>query len=212
MHGGERELRSLYLPPFKRAIIDSGATSIMSSYNSYDGIPTVADPRLLQDILRTEWGYEYYVISDAGGTARVANSFAMCATTDDACITLETLPNGNDVEMGGGYYSFEMIPQLVEEGKLSEDVLDTAVGRVLRAKFKMGLFEKPYAGVPIKKIYGYLNTKEHKKVARQLDTESVVLLENHDKTLPLKKDANVAVIGPMAHGYVNVSASSIEPT
>lgn len=69
--------------------MDSGATSIMSSYNSYDGIPTVADPYLLTDILRGEWGYEYFVISDAGGTARLDNAFNVCGVEDHACITLE---------------------------------------------------------------------------------------------------------------------------
>lgn len=69
--------------------MDSGATSIMSSYNSYDGIPTVSDPHLLNDILREEWGYEYYVISDAGGTARLANAFQVCPLEDNECITLE---------------------------------------------------------------------------------------------------------------------------
>ncbi|KAM5363718.1 hypothetical protein ACJZ2D_011865 [Fusarium nematophilum] len=203
VHGGERELRSLYLPPFKRSIIDGGATSIMSSYNSYDGVPVVSDSHLLTDILRDEWGYEYYVISDAGGTARLANAFYVCELEDNECITLEALPAGNDVEMGGGYWSFEAIPELVESGKLDENVLNTAVSRVLRAKFTMGLFEKPFTGVADNKIWDYMNTKKHKKVARDLDTESIVLLENHQNTLPLKKDANVAVIGPMAHGYVN---------
>lgn len=107
--------------------------------------------------------------------------------------------------MGGGHYSFETIPDLIETGELDSDILDTAVSRVLRAKFAQGLFEKPYSGVPDDKIYDVLNTKEHKELAQQLDAESIVLLENHDNILPLKKDANVAVIGPMAHGYVNVS-------
>lgn len=106
--------------------------------------------------------------------------------------------------MGGGYYSFESIPDLIESGKLSEEVLDTAVSRVLRSKFTLGLFEKPFTGVADKDIFKYINTKEHKQIARQLDSESIVLLENHENILPLKKDANVAVIGPMAHGYVNV--------
>ncbi|KAK7407935.1 hypothetical protein QQX98_009897 [Neonectria punicea] len=203
VHGGERELRSLYLPPFKRAIIDSGATSIMSSYNSYDGVPVVSDAHLLSDILREEWGYEYYVISDAGGTARLANAFFVCEIEDNECITLEALPNGNDVEMGGGYWSYEIIPELIESGKLDSKVLDTAVSRVLRSKFKMGLFENPYPGVPAEKIFDHINTKKNKQLARELDTESIVLLENHDNTLPLKKNAHVAVIGPMAHGYVN---------
>lgn len=107
--------------------------------------------------------------------------------------------------MGGGYYSYESIPSLVESGKLSESVLDTAVSRVLRAKFKLGLFENPYTGVADDDIFKYINTPAHKKIARQLDSESIVLLENHENVLPLKKNANIAVIGPMAHGYVNVS-------
>ncbi|KAL7893609.1 glycoside hydrolase family 3 protein [Trichoderma sp. SZMC 28014] len=203
VHGGERELRSLYLPSFKRAIIDSGATSIMSSYNSYDGVPMVANSAVLTDILRGEWGYEYFVTSDAGGTARLSNAFYICGAEDNDCITLEALPAGNDVEMGGGYYSYQSIPALVESGKLSESVLDTAVSRVLRAKFKLGLFENPYTGVADDDIFKYINTPAHKQIARQLDSESIVLLENHENVLPLKKNANVAVIGPMAHGYVN---------
>ena len=87
---------------------------------------------------------------------------------------------------------------------LDEAILDKAVSRVLRSKFTMGLFEKPFTGVSDDKIWDYINTKKHKKLARDLDAESIVLLENHDNVLPLKKDANVAVIGPMAHGYVNV--------
>lgn len=110
--------------------------------------------------------------------------------------------------MGGGYFSFESIPSLIESGKLSEEVLDTAVSRVLRSKFTLGLFEKPFTGVSDDDIFKYINTEEHKQIARQLDAESIVLLENHENILPLKKNANIAVIGPMAHGYVNVSKSS----
>lgn len=112
--------------------------------------------------------------------------------------------------MGGGYWSFEIIPELVESGKLDEELLDRAVARVLRSKFAMGLFEEPFTGVADDEIFDYLNTDEHKALARQLDGESIVLLENHDNILPLKKDANVAVIGPMAHGLVNVSPPSFE--
>ncbi|KFA61980.1 hypothetical protein S40285_07600 [Stachybotrys chlorohalonatus IBT 40285] len=203
VHGGERELRRLYLPPFKRAIMDSGAWSVMSSYNSYDGVPTVADHHLLTDILRNEWGYEYFVISDAGGTARVADAFSICARDDNECITTEVLTAGNDVEMGGGRYSFEVIPEMIESGSLDEEVLNTAVARVLRVKFEMGLFEEPFSGVPDDEIWDHINTPEHRQLARDLDAESIVLLENHDNILPLSKDANVAVIGPMGHGYVN---------
>ncbi|KAF6836660.1 glycosyl hydrolase family 3 [Colletotrichum musicola] len=203
VHGGPRMLRTTYLPPFKRAILEADAWSIMSSYNSYDGVPTIADHHLLTEILREEWGYEYYIISDAGGTARLGNAFKVCEETDDSCITLSALPAGNDVEMGGGRYSFQYIPELVANGTLPEDVVDTAVSRVLRAKFKSGIFEHPYTGVPDDEVFNYLNTEEHRKLARDLDAESIILLENHNETLPLKKDAHVAVIGPMAHGYVN---------
>ncbi|TLD26637.1 hypothetical protein PspLS_04624 [Pyricularia sp. CBS 133598] len=203
VHGGPRMLRTTYLPAFKRAIIEADAWSVMSSYNSYDGVPTVADKSLLTGILRDEWDYKYYVISDAGGTARLANAFHVCGAADDACITTKTLPAGNDVEMGGGRYSFQHIPELVANGSLSEEVVDLAVARSLRAKFAAGLFEHPYTGVPDDEILDHLNTAEHKQIARDLDAESIVLLENHNNTLPLKKNARVAVIGPMAHGYVN---------
>lgn len=107
--------------------------------------------------------------------------------------------------MGGGSYNFELIPQLVKSGELDIKIVDTAVSRFLRAKFKLGLFEKPYAGSPASDAKKLINTKEHIALAREIDAESIVLLENHNNILPLKKSANIAVIGPMAHGYMNVS-------
>ena len=107
--------------------------------------------------------------------------------------------------MGGGSYNFQKIPEMVESGELSIEVVDTAVSRQLRAKFVAGLFENPFPGVPEEEQADYINTPENIELARQLDAESIVLLENHDNILPLKKDANIAVIGPMAHGYMNVS-------
>ena len=113
--------------------------------------------------------------------------------------------------MGGGSYSFENIPDLVESGKLGVDLVDTAVSRLLRAKFEMGLFENPYLGAPANQTSSLIHTLENVALARQLDSESIVLLENYDQTLPLSKTANIAVIGPMAHGYMNVSRSLIPP-
>lgn len=115
-----------------------------------------------------------------------------------------TLPAGNDVEMGGGSSSFKTIPQLVQSGRLSIDIVDQAVSRVLRAKFAMGLFEQPYLGVAANDLPKHMHTPEAVKLARQLDAESIVLLENRNNVLPLKKSANVAVIGPMAD-FMNVS-------
>lgn len=210
VHGGERELRTTWLPPFKRAIIDGGAFSIMGSYNSYDGIPTIADSHLMTDILRDEWGYNYWLTSDAGATDRLCCAFNMCACKpiDSEAVTLYALPAGNDVEMGGGSYNFANIPQLVEEGKLDISIVDTAVARQLRAKFEMGLFENPYPGVGSNATKSMIHTRKAVELARTLDAESIVLLENHNQTLPLKRDANIAVIGPMAD-FVNVSSSRL---
>ncbi|CAG8954644.1 hypothetical protein HYFRA_00004565 [Hymenoscyphus fraxineus] len=205
VHGGERELRTTYLPSYKRQIIDGGAYSIMSAYSSYDGIPLVANHHILTEILREEWGYKYFVTSDAGGTDRLCKDFKMCETAplDKEAITLYALPSGNDVEMGGGSYSFENIPDLVASGKLSLDVVDTAVSRQLRAKFDLGLFENPYLGAASNETGALIHTPENIALARQLDAESIVLLENHEQILPLSKTSNIAVIGPMAHGFMN---------
>lgn len=205
VHGGERELRTTWLPSFKRAIIDGGAVSIMGAYHSYDGIPSIADYLLQETILREEWGYEYFITSDAGATDRLCCTFKLCQCKtadkpiDREAVTLYTLPNGNDVEMGGGSYNFEIIPQLVEAGKLDIKVVDRAVARQLKAKFALGLFEHPYTALPANETKSVIHTPESVAFARKLDAESIVLLENKNQTLPLSKSANVAVIGPMAN-------------
>jgi beta-glucosidase len=231
VQGGERELRTTWMPPFKRAMMDAGALSTMIAYHSYDGIPAVMDHHTLTDvstfskleigetlisrvcheanrcqILRDEWDYKYFAMSDAGATDRICNAFKLCTPSpniDSRAVTMYALPAGCDVEMGGGSFNYRMIPDLVESGTLDEEIVDTAVSRILRAKFEMGLFEHPYMAVPASQRAKTIHTKEARAVARELDAESIVLLENHNKTLPLKKNANVAVIGPMAHGFMN---------
>ncbi|KAJ4420265.1 hypothetical protein N0V82_004476 [Gnomoniopsis sp. IMI 355080] len=205
VHGGERERLTTYLPSYKRAIIDGGAVSIMSGYHCYDGVPAVADHHVLTEILRDTWGYEYLVMSDAGGTDRVCTAFGMCQASpiDSEAVVSLILPAGGDVEMGGGSYNFQKIPEMVAAGSLNESIVDTAVSRVLRAKFQMGLFEKPFLGVPEDQFSQYINTNETQQLARQLDMESIVLLENHNGVLPLSKTANIALIGPMASGLMN---------
>lgn len=222
VHGGERELRTTWLPSFKRAIIDAGAWSIMGAYHSYDGIPSVADDHLQETILRNEWGYKYWVTSDAGATDRLCCTFKLCQCKtadkpiDKKAVTLMTLPHGNDVEMGGGSYNYEKIPQLVEEGSLDIEVVDRAVARQLRAKFEMGLFENPYQGVSPNATNSIIHTDEHVELARNIEAESIVLLENKNQTLPLSKSANIAVIGPMGNitnlGDYVVYRSQYNPT
>ena len=205
VHGGERELRTTWLPSFKRAIIDAGAWSIMGAYHSYDGIPSITDDHLQETILRDEWGYKYWLTSDAGATDRICCSFKLCqcktqdTPIDKEAVVLMTLPRGNDVEMGGGSYNYEEIPRLVAAGTLDVKVVDRAVSRQLRAKFEMGLFERPYQGVPPNATKSIIHTAEHVAVARKIEEESIVLLENKNNVLPLSKSANIAVIGPMAN-------------
>lgn len=205
VHGGERELRTTYLPSYKRAIIDGGALSVMSAYHCYDGVPAVADYHMLTEILRDSWGYDHFVMSDAGATDRLCTSFGLCRASpidSEAVVTL-VLPSGNDVEMGGGSFNFEEIPGMVASGTLDESLVDLAVSRLLRAKFRLGLFENPFPGVPEDEFDQHINTDATQQLARQLDTESIVLLENHGNVLPLSRSASIAVIGPMAHGLMN---------
>ena len=213
VHGGERELRTTWLPSYKRAIIDGGAWAVMSAYSSYDGIPQVADPQTLTEILRDEWGYDFWVSSDAGATDRLAEAFYVCPlplnsyggpiTEGNECIALDALPAGGDVEMGGGSFNYRSIPELVASGRLNEDVVNTAVGRLLRAKFTMGLFEHPYQIAPKSQWHNIINNDYAKQLAREIDRDSIVLLKNDHDILPISKDKKVAVIGPMAQGWMN---------
>jgi len=204
VHGGPRELRTTYLPPFRRAVVDARAHGVMSGYHAYDGVPAVASRELLTRILRDDWRFPYWVTSDAGGTDRLCKAFRLCATNplDGDAIARAVLTAGGDIEMGGGSYSFARIPALVAAGRLDEAVVDGAVARVLRSKFALGLFERPLARVAAAELPRRIRTPEHLRLARELDTESIVLLENHGGVLPLSKTARLAVIGPMAHGYV----------
>lgn len=203
VHGGERELRTTWMPPFKRAIVDAGAWSIMSAYHSYDGIPAIVDHHTLTDILRDEWGYKSWVTGDAGATDRVADAFKMCKHGDMACITQYCLTAGNDVEMGGGSFNYRAIANLTASGKLDMSVVDTAVGRLMWAKFASGLFDNPFPAVSASQRNSTIHTPANVALAREVDRESIVLLENHKKTLPLSKSSKVAVIGPMADGFMN---------
>ena len=213
VHGGERELRTTWLPSYKKAIIDGGTWSIMSAYSSYDGVPQVSDAHTLTDILRTEWGYEFFVMSDAGATDRLASPFYVCPSPlnkfpapvneGNECVTLNALPAGGDVEMGGGSFNYRAIPSLVESGRLDIAMVDLAVTRLLRAKFTMGLFENPYPAAPKSEWTSLINNDEAKALARELDRDSIVLLKNDQEILPISKDKKVAVIGPMADGFMN---------
>ncbi|KAL4892376.1 glycoside hydrolase superfamily [Aspergillus ambiguus] len=199
VHGGERELRTTYLPPFRKAV-EAGAFTVMTSYNSYDGIPSVMNKLILTDVLRGEWDFQYWTTTDYGAPNRLCTTFKMCNDNpiDAEAITMKILPAGQDTESGGSF-NFDKIPDLVNDGSLHISFVDEAVRRVLRAKFDMGLFEDPFPAAAPEDWPNLIHTDKSLEVAKQLDLESIVLLENHNNVLPLNKTiGSIAVVGPFA--------------
>jgi beta-glucosidase len=187
----EQLLREVYLPPF-HAAVDAGAGSLMSAFQDLNGVPASANHHTLTDILRDEWKFNGFVVSDWGATHElIAHGIA----GDDAQAATESLTAGVDMNMVDGAYLHEL-PRLVKSGKVPESVLDEAVRRVLRIKFKAGLFDHPYADANREKTD--ILTPESLQVARKLAQESLVLLQNRGDVLPLSKTQTVAVIGPLA--------------
>jgi beta-glucosidase len=186
----EQLLREVYLPPF-RAAVDAGVGTLMSSFNDLNGVPGVANRHTLTEILRGEWKFDGFVVSDWGA---IHELIAHGTAEDDSQAALEAITAGVDMDMVDGGYA--QIPDLVRSGKLPASIVDEAVRRVLRVKFRAGLFEHPYADPNREKTD--ILAPENLAVARRLAQESLVLLQNNSAVLPLGKSKTVAVIGPLA--------------
>lgn len=194
---GERELHENFLPPFKAAI-DAGALSVMTAYNSVDGIPCTANRALLTDLLRQRWNFNGFVVSDLVSIDGLQGSHRIVDNMQDAGIA--ALSAGVDVDLGAN--SFPELAAAVKAGKMPEAMIDSAVCRVLRLKFGMGLFENPY----VEPQWAKQTVRNHQHVAVALQTacQSVVLLKNEKKCLPLSKNLKrIAVIGPNADNPYN---------
>ncbi len=193
---GERELRTLHLTPFEMVVKEANVYSVMPSYNEVDGIPAHANKFLLNKVLREEWGFEGYVFSDYGSVSHLYNFHFIAKDRPEAAIY--ALQAGVDVEAARPDV-FPHLIQLVKEGQISEELIDRAVTRILTAKFKAGVFEKPYADS--KDVKKNVHTSEHIALARQVAEESVILLKNENGLLPLDKNKlqSIAVIGPNAN-------------
>lgn len=195
---GERSLRQYFLPPFERAV-KSGAGSVMTAYNSIDGIPCSANPWLLKDILRKDWGFTGFVVSDLLSISGLNGGHATAATAEEAAS--QSIHAGLDVDLSGTGYGSHLL-KAVQQGLVESAVLDTAVARVLRMKFNLGLFDHPY--VDEKLVAQKVATAQNKTVARQVARESIVLLKNDQHILPLSKSLKrIAVIGPNADNAYN---------
>src|SRR6266852_3784631 len=187
----EQLLREVYLPPF-HAAVDAGSGTLMSAFQDLNGVPASANHHTLTDILRDEWKFKGFVVSDWSASHEL---IAHGTAADDAQAATQSLTAGVDMDMVDGAYLKEL-PGLVKSGKVPASVLDESVRRVLRTKFKAGLFDHPYADPNREKTD--ILTPESLQVARKLAQESLVLLQNRGDVLPLSKSQTVAVIGPLA--------------
>lgn len=184
--------REFYLPAYKAAI-DAGVAMVMSSFNIIDRIPASANKALFRDILRDEWGFKGVVISDFSA---VDETIAHGLSEDGAQAAQKCIEAGIDIEMMSSHY-LNYGKKLIEEGKISEALIDEAVTRILELKDALGLFENPYKDADPEKEKELHLCEEHRKIARQIAAESVVLLKN-ESILPLKKGIKIGLAGPFS--------------
>ena len=190
----ERELREVYLKPFEACFKEGGAQGVMAAYNSlFNGLPAHANPWLLTEVLREEWGFGGIVVSDYGGVDGVAGAHKLAADLPEAAAMC--LKAGLDITLAN--LDYEDIREAWDRGLLSEEDLDRAVLRLLTVKFSLGLFDEPFADPD--RADRIVRCEEHKRIAAKAARESLVLLKN-DGILPLRpeKNAKIGIFGPGA--------------
>jgi beta-glucosidase len=199
VHMGKRELHEVDLLPFRKGV-EAGAMSIMPAYNEIDGIPCTSNEELLNGVLRQHWGFEGFVITDCGAVNMLASGHDVAEGGEEASAI--SVKAGIDMEMSGAMFAGHLHNAL-QNGLVTEADLDLAVRRILEAKFKLGLFERPYVNPEAAaRVIGCL---EHVELAREIARQGIVLLKNEDKTLPLSKThaGKIAIIGPNADHIYN---------
>lgn len=194
-----RDLYDTYLPAFEACIKEAGAFSVMCAYNRYMGEACCGSPRLLQKILRENWGFQGYVVSDCGAIADIFEHHKISKTGAEAAAL--AVKSGTDLNCGSVYQS--ALREAVQQKLLPEEEINTAVRRLFMARFKLGMFDPPelvkYAGIP----FEVNDSPEHRQLSLRAAQESIVLLKNENNLLPLKQDLKrIAVIGPTANSYL----------
>ncbi len=189
----ERYFREFYLPPYEAAV-KAGAATVMTSFNDYDGVPATGNKHLLTDILRKEWGFRGFVVTDYTGINEMVNHGV---AADDKAAGELALNAGVDMDMQGAVYQ-RFLKKSVEEDKVKLADIDEAVRRILRLKFELGLFENPYKFCDETREKTTLLSPEHRAAARDVARKSIVLLKNEKNLLPLNKNQKIALIGPLA--------------
>jgi beta-glucosidase len=200
----ERTMREVFLPPFK-ACFDAGAQSVMAAYNAWEGVPCSGNYRLLTEILREEWGFEGFVVSDYSGVDGMATGHRYCADYPEAAAA--ALKAGLDVILP--YRSYDQVKEAMDRGLMTEEELDKNVLRILTAKFRLGLFDDPYADPDA--ATALVRCEAHKTLALRAARESIVLLKNNG-VLPLNKAKlrRVGVFGESA-GLIPVGSNYSGP-
>ncbi|HEY3913372.1 MAG TPA: beta-glucosidase BglX [Verrucomicrobiae bacterium] len=181
-----------YLPPYKAAV-DAGVGSVMASFNEVDSIPASANHWLLTDLLRRQWGFQGFVVSDYTAIKEMT-LHGMGTEEHDAELAINA---GMDMDMVSEDY-LKYLKKLVKDNAVSEDLIQTSCRRILEAKYKLGLFSDPFRGCTVQRAEREILTPENRKFSRELAERSFVLLKNVDDTLPLKRSGVVALIGPLA--------------
>ena len=201
---GARELQESFLPPFKKAI-NAGALSVMTSYNSLDGIPSTCSKALLTDLLRTQWGFNGFVVSDLYSIDGIHGTHRVAETKQQAGVM--ALKAGVDADLGA--LAFGRLEDAVQKGMVTEAEIDVAVKRILKMKFEMGLFEHPY--VDAAQAKQLVRSDNNKAVALQVAREVITLLKNQNHVLPLSKSQKVLVCGPNADNVYNMLGDYTAP-
>jgi beta-glucosidase len=184
-----------YLPPYKAAV-DAGAGSFMSSFNTINGIPATVNKWLLTDLLRKQWGFKGFVVSDYTALGEVTNH----GLGDLQTVSELALKAGLDMDMiSEGFLT--TLKKSLKEGKVTQQEIDQACRRVLEAKYKLGLFNNPYKSIDPEREKRDVFTDDNRKFAREIAEHSFVLLKNQDQTLPLKKSGTIALVGPLADNH-----------
>ena len=193
-----------YMYPYQAAV-DASVGSVMASFNEIDGVPATANKWLMTDVLRKQWGFDGFVVTDFTGISEmIAHGIGDLQT-----VSARALNAGVDMDMVSEGFT-GTIKKSIDEGKISMEILDKACRRILEAKYKLGLFDNPYKYCDLKRPKRDIFTKEHRDAARKIAGESFVLLKNDksgssaNPTLPLKKEGTVAVIGPLANTRSNM--------
>ncbi|MBW6492160.1 MAG: beta-glucosidase BglX [Lentimicrobium sp.] len=187
-----------YFLPYKAAV-DAGAGSVMASFNEVDGIPATANRWLMEDVLRKQWGFEGFIVTDYTGIYEMMEH----GMGDFQTVSALALKAGMDMEMVGEGFLLTLKKSLYE-GKITEDQINKACRRMLEAKYKLGLFDDPYRYCDAKRAENEIYTDAHRMAARKTASESFVLLKNEGNILPLKKNAKIALIGPLADNRLNM--------